>query len=158
MTSIARIGLAALITGTIASAVSTAALAMLAKAEGRSALQPTNSTSHWLHGQEAGSRQGADAAHTLVGYSTHHASAIFWALPFQAWLAAQPPRASLDLLRDATVMSAIAAVVDYGVAPKRLTPGWELVLSKQSIIATYAALAIGLAAGARVTQELQQSR
>jgi hypothetical protein len=49
-------------------------------------------------------------------------------------------------------MSAIAAVVDYGVAPKRLTPGWELVLNKRSIVAAYGALALGLAAGALLTQ------
>jgi hypothetical protein len=29
----------------------------------------------------------------------------------------------MQLLRDATVMSAIAAGVDYGITPKRLTPG-----------------------------------
>ena len=50
-------------------------------------------------------------------------------------------------------MSAIAAVVDYGVTPKRLTPGWEEVLSKRSIGMTYAAMALGLATGAMLTQE-----
>jgi hypothetical protein len=45
-------------------------------------------------------------------------------------------------------MSAIAAAIDYGVTPKQLTPGWELVLSKRSMAATYGAMALGLAAGA----------
>jgi hypothetical protein len=147
-----RIGLSSLVTGTVASVVSTAALALLAKGEGKGALQPTNATSHWLHGEEAGRRRAPDAAHTAVGYATHHASALFWALPFQAWLAARPRRRPAELLRDACAMSAIAAAVDYGATPKRLTPGWELVLSKRSIAATYGAMALGLAAGAALAR------
>lgn len=143
-----RIMLSALITGTAASLVSTAALAALAKAEGKSAYQPTNATSHWLHGEDAASERNPDIAHTLVGYGTHHASALFWALPFQVWLAARPPRNALELLGDASVMSAIAATVDYGVTPRRLTPGWELVLSKPSLLATFGSMALGLTAGA----------
>jgi hypothetical protein len=145
------------VSGTLASIASTLALALLARAEGKGALQPTNSTSHWLHGEGAGGVKRADAAHTLVGYSTHHASALFWALPFQCWLANRPPRTPLAMLRDASVMSAIAAAIDYGVTPKRLTPGWETVLSKRSIVATYGALAVGLAVGALMTQR-QQNR
>src|SRR3954469_2300476 len=82
-----RILRASLVSGTIASLVSTAALLLLAKAEKKSALQPVNATSHWLHGAKAAGQNTADAAHTAVGYATHHASAVFWALPFQAWLA-----------------------------------------------------------------------
>jgi hypothetical protein len=44
-----------------------------------------NSTSHWLHGDGA-ARETIDIAHTSVGYATHHASAVFWARPFEAWL------------------------------------------------------------------------
>ena len=149
---------ASLVSGTIASLASTAALVLLAKAQKKSALQPLNATSHWLHGAKAAERDTADVAHTAVGYATHHASAIFWALPFQAWLALRPNRASSALLRDAAVMSAIAAAVDYGVVPKRLTPGWELVLSKTSLIATYGALALGLFAGARLVERFLARR
>jgi hypothetical protein len=82
-----RIGLSALVAGTAVSIVSTAALALLAKGEGKSAFQPTNATSHWLHGDRAASHRELDAAHTLIGYATHHASAQFWVVPFEAWLA-----------------------------------------------------------------------
>ncbi|MGE3283690.1 MAG: hypothetical protein AB7H90_20625 [Alphaproteobacteria bacterium] len=143
-----RIGLSALVTGTVASVVSTAALALVARAEGKGTFQPTNATSHWLHGDGAALHREPDAAHTLVGYATHHASALFWAIPFEVWLAARPPRTTAGLLRDACVMSVIAAAIDYGVTPKRLTPGWELVLSKRSMAATFGAMALGLAAGA----------
>ena len=147
-----RIGLSALVTGTAASVVSTAALALLAQGEGKSAFQPTNATSHWLHGDHAASHREPDVAHTLVGYATHHASTLFWAVPFEVWLAARPPRTTAGLLRNACIMSAIAAGIDYGATPKRLTPGWELVLSKRSMVATYGAMALGLAGGALVAR------
>ena len=147
----------ALISGTAASFAMTAALALLAKKEDKGALQPINSTSHWLHGEEASSVRSLDVSHT--GDGTHHVSALFWAVIFERWLATRPKRTPLLTLRDAAAMSAIAAVVDYGLTPKRLTPGWEEVLSKRSIGVTYAAMALGLATGAMLIQgwRLQES-
>jgi hypothetical protein len=148
-------GRSALVSGTIASIATTAALALLARAQGKRALQPTNATSHWLHGEGAGGYRRADIAHTLLGYATHHASAIFWALPFQRWLARPGPHPPHIILRDAAAMAAIAAFVDYALVPKRLTPGWEEVLPKRSIVAVYGVLALALAAGAMIAQERQ---
>src|SRR3954449_9923237 len=143
---------AALISGTAASLAMTAALALLAKTEGKGALQPINSTSHWLHAEQAGSVRSLDVSHTGLGFGTHHVSALFWALIFERWLATRPGRTRLLLLRDAAAMSAIAALVDYVITPKRFTPGWEEVLSKRSIGVTYAAMALGLTAGAMLPQ------
>ena len=145
----------ALTTGSVASVVSTAALAALAKMEGKRVAQPLNSTSHWLHGENAADVGAIDVSHTGVGFATHHASALFWALPFEMWLASHPPRSSLELGRDAAVMSAIAAIVDYGVTPRRLTPGWELTLSRKSMVGAFAGLALGLAAGALVSRRIR---
>jgi hypothetical protein len=151
-----KAGCYALISGTTTSLALAFALAMLARAERKGGLQPLNATSHWLHGEQAGFVTGADAAHTLVGYGTHHASAWFWALLFERWLIARRPRAAAALFRDGALMAAIAAAVDYGMTPKRLTPGWETVLSKRAIATAYVAMAVGLTAGALVTQRLRQ--
>lgn len=151
-----QLGLSAAVTGTVAALVSAAALAALAKAEGKGALQPVNATSHWAQGDEAAKVELPTASHTLVGFLTHHASAVFWAAPFEAWLALNPPRSLINLLRDALAMSGIAAVVDYGATPHRFTPGWELVLSRRSMVASYVALAFGLAAGALVSDRVRQ--
>jgi hypothetical protein len=158
MAYLVRIGLSAVLTGTITSIVSGAALALLAKAEGKSAVQPINATSHWLHGDNAAECARLDTRHTLPGYATHNASAVFWALPFATWLAFRPPRTAAQLLRRASVISAIAAMVDYGITPKRLTPGWELVLPKRSMFAAFAAFAFGLSLGGLVTQSLLERR
>jgi len=141
-----QLGLSAVVTGTVAALVTAGALAALAKMEGKAALQPVNATSHWVQGDEAAKVELPTASHTLVGFLTHHAATIFWAAPFEAWLAMNPPRTMMNLLRDAFVMSGIAALVDCGATPHRLTPGWELALSRKSMVASYIAMAFGLAA------------
>jgi hypothetical protein len=144
----------ALLTGTVASLAAAAALALLARGEGKGALQPINATSHWLHGEQAAACDGLDATHTLVGFATHWASSVFWALPFEFWRATRRSPSAGTLLRGACATSAVAAAVDYGITPKRFTPGWELVLGKRSMVLTYAALALGLLCGAQLAQAL----
>lgn len=156
MKSLIQTGLSAAVSGTIVSFATTAALALLARREGKGALQPTNATSHWLYGEQAASVRRGDVAHTLVGYGTHHASSMFWAFLFELWLASRPPRPSLLIFRDALAAAAIAAATDYGFVPKRLTPGWETVLPKRSIAATFAVMAVGLAMGGMINKELRR--
>ena len=155
MNDLARAGLSAALTGTVAGITTMTALTLLARAEGRRPLQPINATSHWLHGEHAGAVDQADAPHTAVGFATNHAAAIFWAIPLELWLATQPPRPPLLVLRDAAAVSAVAAVVDYGLVPKRLTPGWENALPPRSVAAGFAAMALGLFAGAMLTREVR---
>ena len=150
MAELSRIIRRALVTGTVASVTSTVALALAARAEGKGPLQPVNATSHWLNGDEAASRKGVDASHTLVGYATHHAATIFWAAIFEAWMDARSPRSASRLLASAMAMSAIAAAVDYGPTPRRFTPGWEFVLSRRGMALGYAAMALGLATGTSI--------
>ena len=119
----------------------------MAEMAGKAPLRPINATSHWLNGEHAGAFVGADARHTAVGYLTNHAACLFWAFFFEAWQSYRPARSGGELLRDAVLMSAIAAAVDYGATPKRFTPGWELVLSRTGMVGAYAALALGFAAG-----------
>ena len=142
----------ALVVGSCASITSTIALAVAAKAEGHSAVQPLNATSHWWNGDRAASFSRIDGAHTLLGYATNHAACIFWAIFFEAWRARRPSVGALPMLQEALVMSTIAAAVDYGPTPKRFTPGWELVLSKKGMAVAYFGLAIGLAAGSLLNQ------
>ena len=123
------------------------ALALFSRAAGRPAVAPVNATSHWLHGDDAARRPGPDVGRTLVGYATHHASSIFWAYLFERLAGLRGRPGAPVLFRNAAAITAIAAVVDYGVMPKRLTPGWELVLPKRSVATTYAVLAaVGAAA------------
>lgn len=156
MTDWARILRSAFVSGSCASFGSAAALAVAARAEGKAAVRPINATSHWLNGDAAGSHEGLDGAHTAVGFLTNHAASIFWAVAFEAWRAGRRPAGPLPMLRDALVMSAVAAAVDYGATPKRFTPGWKFVLSKKCMAIAYGGLAAGLAAGALLTQSARR--
>ena len=138
----------ALGSGTVASLAATAALVLAARAEGKAAPRSTNATSQWLNGNAAAGFGDVDLDHTAVGYATHHAATLLWALAYEAWLARHPAAMATTLLGRAALVSAVAAAVDYGATPRRFTPGWEFVLTKRSMALAYAAMAVGLAVGA----------
>ncbi len=138
----------ALLSGLTATLTSTAALMLTALAEGKGALQPLNATSHLLYGDRAARHRKADLNHTGVGLATHAAATVFWATAFEMALVLRPPRSANDLLGRAASIGVLAAAVDYTITPKRLTPGWELVLSKTSMAVVYAAMSAGFAVAA----------
>jgi hypothetical protein len=142
----------ALYSGTLAGLASLLTVMAQARGEGRGVFQPVNATSHWLHGDRAGSVRRADLQHTGVGLVTHAASALFWALPFAFWLSRREPRSLPRLFCEASALSAFAALFDYGVIPRRLSPGWELAVSRRAVAGAFAALALGLTAGAWLAQ------
>jgi hypothetical protein len=118
-----------------------AALAVAARLEGMRAVQPLNATSHWLYGAAAAKSREISARHTAVGLATHVASSAFWA-GLYGWLRGSGrPRPALI---DAAGLTVTAAVADYVVAPARVTPGWELVVSRRSIAFAYAAMVAAL--------------
>ena len=143
------------VSGSVASAVSAAVLAALASAEGVTPVQPINATSHWLTGDEAGKVRNIDVRHTGIGLLTHHGACVFWASLFETLRAAAPNAGPARVARDAVAVAALAALVDYGLVPKRLTPGWEGPLPIRSVAGGFAGLALGLALGGLVTGRLR---
>ena len=83
--------------------------------------------------------------HTLIGHAVHHVCSFGWAILHERWLgptADVHPRARVAT---AAATAAIACFVDYRLAPKRFQPGFDAQLSRPSILAMYAAFAVGLA-------------
>jgi hypothetical protein len=134
-----------LLSGTVATVATTAILAGLAALRGHSPVLTTNATSHWFHGESAAGVVAHDLRHTATGFATHWAASLFWAAVFQGLRRLGPRRRPLS---DALGVSAVAAAVDYGIVPKRLTPGWEMVVGPVSIGITYGVMAFALAATA----------
>jgi hypothetical protein len=137
------------LTGTAAGLFSTAVLATAGQRQSGSAFAPINAVSHWLWGDESLHAQQPSLRHTLTGYVTNHLAAIFWAALYSRAYghrdeAKRLPQAALG----AAATSALAYVVDYHVVPERLTPGYEHRISSGALLATYGALAAGLALGA----------
>ena len=138
--------------GTVASVGLAATLGALARREGRSAVSPINASSHVLHGDKAGGVDHMDTAHTVPGIVINHAAAIFWAIPFTWWLSRKRDRTAGQIALGAVATSSVAGIVDYGLMPRRLTPGWEHAVSPRAVATGFGALALGLAVGGIVTR------
>lgn len=92
------------------------------------------------------SRDGRAGRNTLVGFAIHCGASIWWAVFYEALLAAQKrPRPTATGI----AISGTAYLVDYHVVPERLRPGFEKYLSPLTLFAVYAALAAGFAWSAR---------
>jgi hypothetical protein len=136
-----------LVPGLLSAAASLAVLAWRGRADTGSAAAPLNAVSHVLWGDEALRRDDATAEHTLLGATVHAASALFWA-GLYAWVHEQRSEPTLaNAATDAAALTLLAAVVDFKVVPKRLTPGFERRLTTTSLASVYAALGMGLALG-----------
>jgi len=138
----------ALVSGSMASITSTAALMACGDAEIGRPLAPTNAVGHWFFGDRATREDHFRWPDTIVGYVTHHAAAVFWALWYEKLFGAQRAVASpAKALADAGAVAALACFVDYRLTPRRLMPGYERRLSRRSLAAVYTAFAAGLALG-----------
>ena len=135
----------ALVSGACASVASAAVLAWRGRVDARDAAAPINGPSQWVWGRGAASMRGFSGKYTVVGYITHHLAATFWAILFERTRERRRPALPL-----AVATAVVANVVDYRLTPKRLQPGYERQLTKRSLAWTYAAFALGLAAGAGV--------
>ena len=137
------------VAGTVAGLLSTAVLAISGQRQAGSAFAPINAVSHWLWGDESLHAQEPSLRHTLTGYVTNHLAAIFWAVLYSGVYGHRDEAKRLpQAAAGAVATSAVAYVVDYYVVPKRLTPGYEHRISSGALLATYGALAAGLAIGA----------
>jgi len=137
----------ALVTAAPASAATAAALMLLGRKESRGALTPLNASSHWLYGDHVGRKRSADLAHTGVGMATHHLAIMFWSLALETALG-DKKKTLPELALAGALTAASAAAFDYLVVPRRLSPGWELALTRKAMTGAFAAMALGLATGA----------
>src|SRR3954464_1796303 len=135
------------VSGAVSSMTSAVVLALCGKLEGRGVAGPLNGPSQWVHGRSAAYRQQPSVKHTLVGYLIHHLSALGWAVLHERMFgrAVQPASSGKQVLA-AAATAAVANVVDLKLTPRRLRPGFEVQLSRKSLLLVYAAFAVGLAA------------
>ena len=135
--------------GTVASVLSTVALAAAGPRDRDDPAQPVNGPSQWLWGRWAPFVPGFSVRHTVVGYAIHHAMSVMWAVLFEKFRPRAPDaRAAAAVAGAAAVTAAFAATVDFRVVPKRLSPGFEARLSRAALVAVYAGFALGLAGAA----------
>jgi len=137
------------VAGTTAGLLSTLVLAALGRRQCGSPVAPINAVSHWLWGDESLHENRWTVRHTLPGLLTQHAAAILWAALYSLVRGHRKEAKELPAaIAGGIATSATAYVVDYTITPRRLTPGYEHRLDGKGMLAVYAALAVGFAAGA----------
>lgn len=133
----------ALVSGTLAAAAVTLVASLAARRNAGSSAAALNATSHFLWGERAGRENGYSMKYT--GLAANYGASIFWAL-FYELLGGRKRRTQPRALFDGALISAAAYVTDYHLVPKRLTPGFEMRLTRTALAGVYAALALGLSA------------
>jgi hypothetical protein len=140
----------ALVSGSVASILSTAMLAACGRLENGAAAGPVNGPSQWIWGRWAAHVRRPSLRHTLTGHAVHHVCSCGWALLHERWHGNDGrPQAAIA---KAAATAALASFVDYQLTPKRLRPGFETQLSKPSLLAVYGAFAFGLAIAGHIAR------
>ncbi|MBA4263923.1 MAG: hypothetical protein C0453_02480 [Comamonadaceae bacterium] len=137
----------AIVSGGLASALSTLALAWRGQRDVGAVAAPLNAPSHWLW-PSALNQDDASVRYTFSGMVIHHLSAVFWAVLYERAGASKHARTARSAMRDAGLVTAVAACVDLKMVPERLTPGFQHRLNRGSLCAVYGAFAVGMAMAA----------
>jgi hypothetical protein len=151
-----RFAARALVSGAIAGLASALAAAACSRAERRPPRRPMNAVSHIYDGGAPPPHDGRNGRNTVLGFGIHMAASVWWALFFEALLRRRAERSRRAALAAGSTLAAAAYLVDYHVVAERFRPGFERYLSNRSLLAVYAALAVGFAAAARVPAPLRR--
>ena len=137
-----------LVASAVTTTATTGALLLLSRKDTGHPAAALNATSHILWGDEAVKHNGIDLRHTLAGGILNAGAMAMWSAVQQI---APQPRSLWAAARNAALVTLLAYGTDYHVVPRRLTPGFERRLSKNSLFVSYAVMAVSLAASALLT-------
>lgn len=133
------------VSGSMASALSTAVLGARGQQEEGTPYAPTNAISHWFWGDRAARHDEPSTRYTALGYAIHHASATLWAVLYEKWFGERAERGEvMPALAGAAAVAGLACFVDYKLTPERLQPGFEKRLSTPSLFLVYASFGAAL--------------
>lgn len=136
------------VSGGLSGLLSMVALARRSRMDSGSGYDALNAPSHWLYGEEAFSKHRFIWRFTAGGFIIHHAAACFWAFFYDRLLRViRARRDPAKIVVATTVLTAIAALIDLKVVPRRLSPGFEHQLSSKSLMWVYGAFGAGLLLG-----------
>ncbi len=122
---------------------------LLASLTGKPLYAPTQAISHIIFGERAYQNDTRNLSFLTVGLALNGLAMIGWSgiaeLGFRAF--GTPPGNFPTACVVSIGVTMMAYFVDFHVVPKRLTPGFEHVLSKHSLLVVYVLLAISLLLG-----------
>lgn len=111
---------------------------------------PIHAVSHIAWGDGPESHHGSHTHNFVIGTALHQSASVFWATFFEALFGTRAEHSGASALIGGATIAAAAYVTDYHVVSERFKPGFEAHVSKRGLFSIYAALALGLAAGARL--------
>lgn len=149
----------AAVVGSFAAATSLGGLMLRARKEDGSPWAAANAPSHWLWGRPALYQNAPSLRYTATGVLIHSLSGGMWGLLHEKVLGERARDKSFpQLLGDAAMTTAVAALVDFALVPQRLTPGFQKRLSLGSLVRVYGLFALGLAAGSWLVNRVMAER
>ena len=134
----------------MASATSAAVAFACSRHENGHAARPINAITHIYDGGTPPPHDGPNRRNTALGLAIHTGACIFWAVFYEALFGKRARRDPQAAIASSAAIAATAYFVDYYVVHRRFRPGIEAYLSRGSLVAVYAALAVGYAAAARL--------
>jgi hypothetical protein len=130
--------------GSFAGLATMATVALAGMREARSGVGPINATSHVIWGDKAATTDIVDLKHTLPGVLINGGAGVFWALVHELLQTRVRRDGPVATVACGAAVASLAYVVDYHLIPRRLTPGWELRLSRGSVALGFVALGFSL--------------
>jgi hypothetical protein len=141
---------ACLISGAAGGLLSHLAAAAASRVEKGNASLPMHAVSHIAWDDPPESHKGRHFHNAVIGTALHHGASVFWAVFFEALFGRKAERSTASALVGGATIATAAYVTDYHIVSDRFKPGFEAHLSNRALFLVYAALAAGLAAGARL--------
>lgn len=135
------------ISGACTAAVGFIALGLLGWGTAGSFMAPVNAMAHLFLGQQA-ARPGLFWDVTSVALVTHVLASLFWAALMVLAIRFARLRGALALFLAGVATGIVALIVDYGLLPRALSPGWHLALSWPSLVVAFILFGAGLGLGA----------
>ena len=122
---------------------------LLSLVEHKSAMAPVTAISHIVYGDRAFEPGLPGAFPFFVGFALNLMAMIGWSLVAELGFHALPATLGViaSCLLVATLVAVLAYFTDFHAVPKRFTPGFEHILSRQSLLTTYGLLAISFFLG-----------
>jgi hypothetical protein len=137
--------LQSLSSGLLVSLATAAIAARQARRKTGSRLVSLNAVSHWFWGDHAAFRNVPSVKYTVTGFAIHFLASVFWAVIFErAWGRDAETGSVRQALAGACAIAATSYISDYGIAPRRLSPGWDLRLPRRDLAAIYTSIALAL--------------
>lgn len=143
-----------LLAGALGAVASAVVLGALSAAQGLPVWMPFNVSTQAIYGASVATVVSLDLTHSGLGALIHVGSCLFWAALAAGWVRAAPRSGAWLGWVAGFVVAALAGVIDYGLLPAGLRPGWELILPPTGVMLGLAAMGLGLSIGLLIARAM----